>query len=568
MQQRNGDIPPSDCPGAAFRVVAAFGTVAASVRPAAFAARHTALSDRFLFMVLETSEAVAASSLPRHRDRGKPLPRLGPPSRGPPTIEPPDHARLDAAIRRLVEMDPEASAASRLAPWQATALATALAVAAALLVVAPGATIGVLFGIATLASLALLVLRVAARRALGRGAIVVPRAGADLPVYSLLVPLYREETVAGQLVAAIDALDYPRERLDVLLIVEEDDAATLEAVHRARPGPHMRVIVVPDGSPRTKPRALAYGLGFARGSHVVVYDAEDQPEPDQLRKALAAFAGGGPRLGCVQAHLNIYNPRASWLTRHFTLEYTALFDGILPALERHGLPVLLGGTSNHFPRTVLDAVGGWDPYNVTEDADLGLRLARRGYRVGVLPSTTWEEAPERADVWLGQRTRWLKGWMQTYLVHMRRPAETWRQLGTWQFLGFNLLTGGVVLSALVHPWIYLALVWDAAAAYFNAADARLGGPLVWTLAAFNLALNYWVAMALARAAAMARGHRGLAWTGLSLPVYWLAISAAAHRALLELVTAPHHWRKTEHAGRAARRTARDRAHRDGPGGSA
>jgi cellulose synthase/poly-beta-1,6-N-acetylglucosamine synthase-like glycosyltransferase len=184
---------------------------------------------------------------------------------------------------------------------------------------------------------------------------------------------------------------------------------------------HMQVLVVPEGAPRTKPRATQYALQFARGEYVVVYDAEDAPEPDQLRRALAALRAGGERLGCLQAQLNIYNSDATWFTRQFTVEYTALFDCILPTLERLRLPVPLGGTSNHFPRAVLDAVGGWDPYNVTEDADLGIRLARAGWHVGVLNSTTWEEAPPTFRIWKGQRTRWLKGWMQPH-----RLVDDWK----------------------------------------------------------------------------------------------------------------------------------------------
>lgn len=189
---------------------------------------------------------------------------------------------------------------------------------------------------------------------------------------------------------------------------------TQHALRHAALDPHMQVLVVPEGEPRTKPRATQYALQFAQGDYVVVYDAEDAPEPDQLRRALAALRAGGKHMGCLQAQLNIYNSDASWFTRQFTVEYTALFDCILPALERLQLPVPLGGTSNHFPRAVLDAVGGWDPYNVTEDADLGIRLARQAWHVGVLPSTTWEEAPPTFRVWKGQRTRWLKGWMQPY----------------------------------------------------------------------------------------------------------------------------------------------------------
>lgn len=457
--------------------------------------------------------------------------------------------RLEAAVTRLVRADPDASAARRLVPWQAAALAVAAALVTFGLAVAPQASAATLFAVGTLPALAFLALRLAAIGELAPTSTPPADPGADLPVYTVMVPLYREAGVVSQLLAAIEALDYPLSRLDVLLIVEEGDGETIASIARTAPGPHMRVVAVPDGRPRTKPRALVYGLTFARGEYVVVFDAEDQPEPDQLKKALAAFRRAGPQLGCLQARLNIYNPAESWLTRQFTVEYTALFDGILPALERHGLPVMLGGTSNHFPRAVLEEVGGWDPFNVTEDADLGLRLARHGYHVGVLPSTTWEEAPARLGVWIGQRTRWLKGWMQTYLVHMRRPRRLWRELGMRRFLAVNLLTGGAVVSALIHPWIYALLAWDVAVAQvLPAHDGRLSAT-VWWLAGFNLLASYGAAIALGAAAARERGRGWLAASGLTLPFYWLTISLAAHRALAELVLAPHHWEKTAHAGR-------------------
>ncbi len=147
--------------------------------------------------------------------------------------------------------------------------------------------------------------------------------------------------------------------------------------------PHFEVIVVPQGSPQTKPRALNYALQFCRGSLLTIYDAEDIPEPNQLREVARKFSGAGEKLACLQAQLSFYNPNENWLTRQFTAEYATLFGLILPALAAHNLPLPLGGTSNHFRTRNLRQIGGWDPYNVTEDADLGLRLARLGYRTGV-----------------------------------------------------------------------------------------------------------------------------------------------------------------------------------------
>jgi glycosyltransferase XagB len=239
----------------------------------------------------------------------------------------------------------------------------------------------------------------------------------------------------------------------------------------------------------------------------VVFDAEDVPAPSQLRQALAVFRAGGPNVACVQARLNIDNANDSWLTRQFTLEYSALFDGLLPALTRMGLPVPLGGTSNHFPRAVLEQLGGWDPYNVTEDADVGLRIARAGLDVAMVRSTTWEEAPVAFRAWLYQRTRWMKGWMQTWLVHMRQPGRFARELGWKRFLGGQALMGGMVLSALIHPLFYMLLIIEYACGDLLAAPADGWGWALWSLAAFNMIAGYGSAMLLAALAVVRHSCR-------------------------------------------------------------
>jgi len=237
-----------------------------------------------------------------------------------------------------------------------------------------------------------------------------------LPIYTVLVPLYREANIVPQLAESLRRLEYPAAKLDCKLVVEEDDQETREAARAAAADGFFDVIVVPKGEPRTKPRACNYGLQFARGEFLVIYDAEDRPEPDQLKKALHAFDAGPPELACVQARLNFFNARECWITRMFALDYSLWFDFLLPGLDRLHIPMPLGGTSNHFKVDALRAIYGWDPFNVTEDADLGIRLARLGLRVKTLDSTTYEEATNTAGNWLRQRTRWLKGYMQTWLV--------------------------------------------------------------------------------------------------------------------------------------------------------
>ncbi len=272
-----------------------------------------------------------------------------------------------------------------------------------------------------------------------------------LPIYTVLVPLYRETAIIPALIRRLSALDYPRDKLDIKLIVETDDAATHAALKLAEPPPCMEIIVVPPGSPRTKPRACNYALPYARGELLTIYDAEDAPKPDQLRHSAWAFAHLPPEVACLQASLHYYNRHQNWLTRCFALEYGLWFEAMLPGLERGGFPIPLGGTSNHLRRAVLEEVGAWDAYNVTEDADLGLRLLRHGYRTCLLPSATLEEAPVSLGVWVRQRTRWIKGYMQTWCVHLRLPVREWRRLGLRHALGFHLFIGGPCLFHLATP---------------------------------------------------------------------------------------------------------------------
>ena len=374
-----------------------------------------------------------------------------------------------------------------------------------------------------------------------------------LPVYTILVPLFREELIVGQLIDHLLALDYPKERLDIKLIFEAEDEPTLAAaksalLSRARP-PCFDLVVVPKGGPQTKPKALNYALATALGAYVVVYDAEDRPEADQLRKAVAAFeraAESGKRLACVQARLNHYNLHYNWLARQFTLEYTALFDGLLPALQRLDLPILLGGTSNHFRTDLLRKIGAWDAWNVTEDADLGIRLRRFGYRCEMLASTTYEEACCHPRDWVRQRTRWLKGWLQSWLVHMRHPIRLWRELGARGFAGFQIILGAQVLSLVVHPLFILFMLYEVWRGELFAHPYGLWGSLFWGLALANFIFGYGVSIALGFATLRRRRLVRLMPELVLMPLYWLLISFATFRALIHYLTRPFHWEKTEH----------------------
>jgi cellulose synthase/poly-beta-1,6-N-acetylglucosamine synthase-like glycosyltransferase len=381
----------------------------------------------------------------------------------------------------------------------------------------------------------------------------LPRNHPVLPVYTLLVPLFRETAVLHQLISALEELDYPKAKLDIKLLLEEIDATTIDAVKAMNLPPYFHVVIVPNSQPRTKPKALNYGLQLAQGDYVVIYDAEDIPEPSQLRHALEAFENSASNCAVIQAKLNFYNQKQNWLTKQFTMEYSSLFDGLLPAYLKFSIPLPLGGTSNHFRADILQSVGAWDPYNVTEDADLGMRFYRHGYRADILGSTTYEEACSSFSSWLYQRTRWLKGWMQTYYVHMRHPFTLWRELGTWQFIGFQLVIGAPIFSALVHPLFLGFLVWTLSFCelpnYYD--DWPQNWPLswpLWGLASFNLTVGYFATMWLGSQALRFRKLSGFLFTIFTLPLYWLLISFATYRALFQLIHAPFYWEKTDHKG--------------------
>lgn len=367
-----------------------------------------------------------------------------------------------------------------------------------------------------------------------------------LPYYSVVVALYREARVVPSLVEALRQIDYPPEKLDIKLVCEPDDEATIEALKALSLDPNFEILIAPAAGPRTKPKALSAALPFARGDYLVIYDAEDIPEPDQLRTALAAYRRGPRNLACVQARLAIDNVGDNWLTRQFAAEYAGLFDVFLPALADLHLPLPLGGTSNHFRTDVLRRIGGWDPHNVTEDADLGMRLARFGYLSGVIDSTTYEEAPARLGAWLSQRTRWCKGWLQTWLVHMRYPLTTLRELGFSGFATFQLLVGGTVLAALVHPFFLALVLTDATLGNLFVESETIGHALRQGLAITTLLSGYIGSAVLAFVGLARRRLLGSSWVLLLMPLYWVLLSFAAWRGAIQLVIAPHLWEKTEH----------------------
>jgi cellulose synthase/poly-beta-1,6-N-acetylglucosamine synthase-like glycosyltransferase len=367
----------------------------------------------------------------------------------------------------------------------------------------------------------------------------------QLPTYSVVAALYREAACVDDLLEAIESLDYPREKLDVILAVEADDDETIAAINARKTRLPITLIEVPPLGPRTKPKALNVALTFARGTFTVIFDAEDRPDATQLRRAVQAFSGAGDDLACVQAHLCIDNTRDSWLTHLFTAEYAGQFDVFLPGIAALHLPLPLGGSSNHFRTDTLRKVGGWDAYNMTEDADLGLRLARFGYRTGMIASTTYEEAPAEFGPWLRQRTRWYKGWMQTWLVHMRRPRRLFAELGFAGFTVFQLLVGGNVLAALVHPLFFAGWFYALISGYPTWAEDEMARMLAACYGG-NLVVGYLTSAFLGWLGLRCRGLLSIAWMLIVMPLYWLILSLAAWRGLYQLMTAPYLWEKTEH----------------------
>jgi len=366
----------------------------------------------------------------------------------------------------------------------------------------------------------------------------------ELPVYSIITALYREAASVDGLLRAIERLDYPAEKLDVIIAVEADDRETRAAVAARTNRVPVTIVPVEKGGPRTKPKALNFALPFARGTFLVIYDAEDRPQPGQLRSVLQVFRTGGEELACVQARLSIDNTADSSLTRLFTAEYAGQFDVFLPGLAAFGLPLPLGGSSNHFHTATLRRICAWDPYNVTEDADLGMRLARFGYRSAVADSTTYEEAPGNLGPWLRQRTRWFKGWMQTWLVHMREPTRLLRELGLPGFITFQLVVGGNALAALVHPFFLAGLIYYSTVVP-AAAEGAIHSVLTWVYVT-SLVTGYLTSAFIGALGLRRRGLLAHAWILLLTPVHWLLLSLGAWRALYQLIVAPYAWEKTEH----------------------
>jgi len=366
----------------------------------------------------------------------------------------------------------------------------------------------------------------------------------DLPVYTILLPVYKESDLIKKLIWNLQSLDYPMEKLDVKLLIEEDDSMTLQAVQDLDFPAVFEVIIVPYHLPKTKPKACNYGLHFSRGEFLTIYDAEDLPDSDQLKKVVTLFRKLPDKYICVQCALNYFNRGENFLTRMFTLEYSYWFDYMLPGLDTLDIPIPLGGTSNHFRTFNLRELGAWDPFNVTEDADLGLRAYARGFKVTVANSTTYEEANNAFFNWIRQRSRWIKGYMQTYLVHMRHPLKLLRRIGFRGFLGFQFFIGAPSLTFLIYPilliifLIYLVFDMQALRSFFPDWVNYLA---IGNFIAGNVLMIYVNMLAVFK-----RRLYDLIIFAVLNPIYWIMHSIAAYKGLWQLVTRPFYWEKTNH----------------------
>ncbi len=463
-----------------------------------------------------------------------------------------DHDQLvELSCHGLATAAPAYSARSVLVRWQGVVLAVLTAGLLAGLLLSPRTAGVVVIALVVLAYIAALGYRLALFRLGARGGRTVmvsdeeARSVPDdqLPTYTVLVPLFHEPLL-GELVERLERLDYPRHLLDVRLLLEADDTETADAARRITPREHVRVVTVPSLDPRTKPKACNYGFLTAESAMCTIYDAEDDPDPLQLRRAVVAMRRLGPSYACVQARLGFYNSAQNMLTRWFTLDYGSWFTNMLPGLVAMGAPVPLGGTSNHFRSDVLRDVGAWDPWNVTEDADLGLRLHRAGYRVGVLGSTTLEEANPDAINWVRQRSRWYKGYIQTFLVHVRSPRLVTSQLGARGVAGLVVFIAGTPLLSALNGFF-----WALTAMWFTSHDpaiAALFPPVVYYLGMVCLVLGNLSVLYMGVFTARQLERPDLLPAALLMPLYWGLMWLAALKAVIQLVTAPSYWEKTTH----------------------
>jgi glycosyltransferase XagB len=460
--------------------------------------------------------------------------------------------RLEASVSGLADRVPLVSARSLISRAQRRFLMGLLVVLIVCLVLDASLTIIVVIAWFTLNYLIAVIYRVylfmrssksnALEVVTDEEALTIP--DSELPFYTVLIPAYKEPSVITKLVENLAQLDYPTNRLEVLLLIEEDDEETMSVLRHFDAPPHFHLVVIPPAEPRTKPKALNFGLTLARGDVVAVYDVEDAPDILQLRRAAVALNRYGPEVGCLQAKLSYGNATQNIITKWFTIEYSMWFSFFLPGLASLDAPIPLGGTSNHFRRTALRALGGWDPYNVTEDCDLGIRMFREHYQIKVLESTTLEEANSDFVNWVKQRSRWYKGYLQTFLIHLRSPVILTKEIGSKGALHLCAFVGGTPTLAVFNPLFWaLTLLWFIA--HPVVLKELIPAPVYYVslvLWSFGNFLLWYLTVLTARHTR----REGLVLAGVLIPIYWVMMSVAAVKAIWQLVLTPSFWEKTAH----------------------
>lgn len=377
-----------------------------------------------------------------------------------------------------------------------------------------------------------------------------------LPLYTILCPLYREGQILGHFIKGLSALNWPKNRLQVLLLIEEDDEETRKALKKIKLPKFIKALIVPDSQPKTKPKACNFGLACARGEFIVVYDAEDLPEPNQLKKAYLTFKKLDSKVICLQSKLNYYNPDNNILTRLFSIEYSLWFDLILPGLQSVEAPIPLGGTSNHFKTAILKKIQGWDPFNVTEDCDLGVRLFKEGYKTAIINSLTLEEALTSPKRWIRQRSRWIKGYLQTYFVHTRDPLELVKKQGL-KSLFFHLVIGARMMFIFVNPILWAAtFLYFALYSFVGPVIEEIYPTLIFYIASVSLVFGNFIYFYNYMIAAAIRKQWEFIKYVFLVPFYWAITSIAAVLAGYQLFANPHFWEKTHHGFHLARKPKR------------
>lgn len=370
----------------------------------------------------------------------------------------------------------------------------------------------------------------------------------DLPIYTIILPVRDEEySILKNLLDSINNLDYPKDKFDIKFVVDEEDIKTIEAGKELLKKFNFDLIIVPDYRIKSKPLSCNYALKFIKGEYITIYDAEDRPEKYQLKKAIQKFKELGNDYVCLQASLHFYNKYKNFLTYCFSIEYSMWFDFTIRSIDKFGSFFPLGGTSNHFKAKKLLELGKWDGFNVTEDAELGVRIARAGYKVSYLNSITEEECPITIHAWIKQRTRWIKGFMQTFCEYMffKKPIcikstinfKPIRKLKFFDIITFNLFIMMSFFFFITMMVIFLNL--DIAT---NIKDFKLLIIMSYINIFSFLIMTYMSFIIII----VKNKIKFNVFYLILFPFYWILHYIAGVRACYYLIVKPFYWAKTKH----------------------